>query len=150
MDGWWDDKIVWVTGGTGFLGGALTRALKSRTLAHVCATGSKDGDLTNRQAVRGLMAEIRPDVVIHCAALVGGIGANREHPAEFFHANAAMGIHMIDEAHKAGVDKFVTIGTVCSYPHSTPVPFVETDLWNGYPEPLSRQTPPMASLKSHY
>jgi nucleoside-diphosphate-sugar epimerase len=130
----WDYKTVWVTGGTGFLGSALCKRLREETTAHVVATGIEDGDLTSEVITRFMMDSIRPDIIIHCAALVGGIGANREYPADFFRDNALMGIHLIHEAHSTGVEKFVTIGTVCSYPHSTPVPFSELDLWNGYPE----------------
>jgi GDP-L-fucose synthase len=94
-------------------------------------------DLVDRIAVRELYDRTRPDLVIHLAARVGGIGANQERPAEFLHDNLAMGLNMIDEAHRAGVAKFVQVGTVCSYPNVTPTPFREDDLWNGYPEPTN-------------
>jgi GDP-L-fucose synthase len=94
-------------------------------------------DLVDRIAVRELYDRTRPDLVIHLAARVGGIGANQERPAEFLHDNLAMGLTMIDEAHRAGVAKFVQVGTVCSYPNVTPTPFREDDLWNGYPEPTN-------------
>jgi GDP-L-fucose synthase len=94
-------------------------------------------DLVDRMAVRDMYQRTRPDLVIHLAARVGGIGANQERPAEFLHDNLAMGLNMIDEAHRAGVAKFVQVGTVCSYPNVTPTPFREDDLWNGYPEPTN-------------
>lgn len=125
---------IWITGGTGFLGRALQRVLRERGHADVHATGREDGDLTDPAAVRALLADIRPRMVIHLAAVVGGIGANREHPAEFFYQNLMMGAQLMHESWRAGVEKFVAIGTICAYPKHTPVPFREEDLWNGYPE----------------
>ena len=132
--GGWRDARVWITGGTGFLGQALERELHDRGYNRVYSTGRKDGDLTDPAAVCGLLADIRPRMVIHLAAVVGGIGANREHPAEFFYQNLMMGAQLMHESWKAGVEKFVAIGTICAYPKYTPVPFREEDLWNGYPE----------------
>ncbi len=134
MSDYWDGKRIWITGGTGFLGRALQRNLASRARAEVSATGSKDGNLTDRSAVLRLLSEIRPDVVIHLAAVVGGIGANMAHPAEFFYQNLMMGTQLMHESWRAGVEKFVAIGTICAYPKFTPTPFREQDLWNGYPE----------------
>lgn len=134
MSSYWDSKRVWVTGGTGFLGQALRRRLLEHNCPEVFATGHRDGDLTDVDAVRRLLSEIRPDIVIHLAAVVGGIGANMEHPAEFFYQNLMMGTHLMHESWRAGVEKFVAIGTICAYPKFTPTPFKEEELWNGYPE----------------
>jgi GDP-L-fucose synthase len=98
------------------------------------APRSREYDLREREAIRQLLADARPDLVIHLAARVGGIGANREHPAEFFYDNLLMGVQLLHESWRAGVAKFVALGTVCAYPRHTPVPFKEEDLWNGYPE----------------
>jgi GDP-L-fucose synthase len=125
---------VCVTGGTGFLGSYLLDGLRRRGAAHVVAPSSSQYDLVEPDAVRRLLRDARPDLVLHLAANVGGIGANRAHPAEFFHDNLMMGVQMMHESWKAGVDKFVAVGTVCAYPKFTPVPFHEDDLWNGYPE----------------
>ncbi|MEM9420728.1 MAG: NAD-dependent epimerase/dehydratase family protein, partial [Planctomycetota bacterium] len=130
-----DHRIV-VTGGAGFLGRFVIDALKSRgvTDEQIFIPRRKDYDLTQEVDVVRLYDDAKPDVVIHLAAEVGGIGANRDHPGRFFFANAAMGLHLIDEGRKRGVKKFVQTGTVCAYPKHTPVPFKETDIWNGYPE----------------
>jgi GDP-L-fucose synthase len=130
----WQDKTVLVTGGSGFLGTHLTAKLKEEG-ATVIAPSHKDYDLVNGDAVRKLYAD-HPNVdqVIHLAAVVGGIGANREHPGSFMYDNLMMGVQLIHEAYKANVPKFVALGTVCAYPKYTPVPFKEDDLWNGYPE----------------
>lgn len=130
----WDDKRVWITGGTGFLGRVVARQLRERGCRDVFATGRKDGDLTNLASIRNLLSTIRPHLVIHLAAAVGGIGANREHPAEFFYENLMMGTQLMHESWQAGVKKFVAIGTICAYPKFTPIPFREENLWNGYPE----------------
>lgn len=130
----WYEKRVWITGGTGFLGQVISRKLRSRGCANIFATGRQDGDLTDLAAIEHLLSTIRPDLIIHLAAAVGGIGANREHPAEFFYKNLMMGAQLMHESWKAGVDKFVAIGTICAYPKFTPVPFKEEELWNGYPE----------------
>ena len=124
---------VLVTGGNGFLGRRIVSALESKGAMPIVIR-SADYDLTDPERVRGALSASQADFVIHAAAVVGGIGANREHPGRFFFANAAMGIHLIHEAWRAGIRKVVTVGTVCSYPKFTEVPFREDDLWNGYPE----------------
>lgn len=134
MTDFWRDKRVWITGGTGFLGQVIARKLRERGCPHIFATGRADGDLTELSVVQRLLTEFRPDLVIHLAAIVGGIGANREHPAEFFYQNLMMGAQLMHESWKAGVGKFVAIGTICAYPKFTPTPFHEDNLWNGYPE----------------
>ncbi len=134
MTDFWRDKRVWITGGSGFLGQVLTRKMRERGCPNVFATGRKDGDLVQLSTIQRLLAEIRPDIVIHLAAIVGGIGANREHPAQFFYDNLMMGAQLMHASWKAGVGKFVAIGTICAYPKFTPTPFREDDLWKGYPE----------------
>src|SRR4051794_12766607 len=126
-------STVVVTGGTGFLGRAIAAEL-ARTGASVHALGSKDYDLRDRDAIRAMLDELRPDAVVHLAAVVGGIGANASQPGRFFYENAIMGIELIEACRVAGVAKTVICGTVCAYPKFTPVPFREDDLWNGYPE----------------
>ena len=130
----WQGRRVLVTGGGGFLGGALLEALRRRGPGAVLAPPVTELDLRERDAVRGFLAREQPDVVIHAAAVVGGIGANRAHPGRFFYENALMGIQLIEEARRAAVAKFVCLGTICAYPKFTPVPFKEEDLWSGYPE----------------
>jgi GDP-L-fucose synthase len=127
------DARVLVTGGRGFLGRRIVAKLEERGTTPIVVR-SADYDLTDPQRVRAALEDARADYVIHAAAVVGGIGANREHPGRFFFANAAMGIHLIHEAWQAGIRKIVVVGTVCSYPKYTEVPFREDDLWNGYPE----------------
>ena len=127
-----DDRVM-VTGGAGFLGRRVVATLEDRG-AKPTVIRSADYDLTEPDRVRAAIADHEPRYIIHCAAVVGGIGANRAHPAEFFYDNAVMGIHLIREAWRAGVEKVVVVGTVCSYPKHTPVPFEEQELWNGYPE----------------
>ncbi len=125
-----------VSGGAGFLGSFVCEKLRARGVSpdRLVVPRRRNYDLTSEQAVRSLYADSRPDVVIHLAAEVGGIGANRANPGRFFFANLAMGLHMIERARLAGVRKFVQIGTICAYPKFTPVPFREEDLWSGYPE----------------
>ena len=130
----WPDVSVMVTGGAGFLGRTVVDKLTDRGAKEVFVPRSRDYDLRDQAAIRRALADGRPDIVIHLAAVVGGIGANRENPGRFFYDNAIMGIQLMEEARLAGVKKFVTVGTVCSYPKFTPVPFREDDLWNGYPE----------------
>ena len=130
----WSKQRVLVTGGAGFLGRVVVRKVRDRGCGEVVVPRSRECDLRDAGAVRRVLAARRPDLVIHLAARVGGIGANRDHPAEFFHDNLTMGVELLHEAWRAGVTKFVAIGTVCAYPKFTPVPFREDDLWNGYPE----------------
>jgi GDP-L-fucose synthase len=130
----WADRRVMVTGGGGFLGKAVVARLEASDASHIFVPRSRDYDLRTSDGIRSALADGRPDVVIHLAAVVGGIGANRENPGRFFYENAIMGIELMEQARLANVDKFVQIGTVCSYPKFTPVPFHEDDLWNGYPE----------------
>jgi GDP-L-fucose synthase len=127
-------KRVLVTGGAGFLGLPVCTRLKDRGAAEVIVPRRADYDLTDAGAVRRLFEQARPDVVLHLAAEVGGIGANRDNPGRFFYANMAMGLHVVEAARGMGVEKFVQVGTVCSYPKFTPVPFSEGSLWEGYPE----------------
>jgi GDP-L-fucose synthase len=122
-----------VTGGAGFLGKRVVHKLEQRGAVPLVIR-SADFDLTNPESVRAALADAQPDSIIHAAAVVGGIGANRAHPGKFFYDNAVMGIHLIHEAWRAGVEKVVVVGTVCAYPKFTPVPFREEDLWEGYPE----------------
>ncbi len=132
--GYWDGKKVLVTGGSGFLGSYVLEALARRGVSSPIVPRRKAYDLVDGEAVRRLYREHQPQVVLHLAARVGGIGANRENPGSFFYDNLMMGVQLIDEGRKAGVGKFVAIGTVCSYPKFTPVPFKEDALWDGYPE----------------
>jgi len=130
----WSERRVCVTGGAGFLGSYIVAELQRLGCGQVFVPRRRDYDLTDAGAVRRLYADARPHVVIHAAGVVGGIGANRAHPARFFHDNLMMGVQMLHEGWCAGVEKFVSIGTVCAYPKFTPAPFREEDLWNGYPE----------------
>jgi GDP-L-fucose synthase len=130
----WVDRRVMVTGGAGFLGRAVVARLASANATEIFVPRSAEFDLRTADGVRGALDAGRPDTVVHLAAVVGGIGANRENPGRFFYENAAMGLELMEQARQRGVSKFVQIGTVCSYPKFTPVPFREDDLWNGYPE----------------
>ena len=127
---------VLVTGGSGFLGSHVMEELAERGLptAQVIAPRSSEYDLVQSDSVDRLLHDSRPDVVLHLAAVVGGIGANRARPGEFFYKNLMMGAQLMEGARRSGVQKFVTVGTVCSYPKYSPIPFKEDDLWNGYPE----------------
>jgi len=130
----WRNMHVVVTGGAGFLGSFVVEKLQERGAAEVFVPRSKDYDLRDLDAIRRMLTDAQPDIVIHLAARVGGIGANRAHPAEFFYDNLMMSVPLFHECWRFGVEKFVAIGTVCAYPKFTPVPFKEEDLWNGYPE----------------
>lgn len=130
----WPQQRVIVTGGAGFLGSFVVESLHRRGCAEVVVPRSRDCDLRDRHAIARLLERTRPTLVIHLAARVGGIGANREHPGLFFYDNAVMGIELIEQARRFAVPKVVVVGTICAYPKHTPVPFREEELWNGYPE----------------
>ena len=127
-------KRVLVTGGSGFLGTPTIGRFEGYDVADVIAPRSEEYDLREREAIRAVLADTAPDVVVHLAAVVGGIGANMATPGQFFYDNAIMGIQLIEESRLAGISRFVCVGTVCAYPKHAPVPFNEEDLWNGYPE----------------
>ena len=130
----WANKRVVVTGGAGFLGSYVVEKLQQRGCEDIAVPRSKDYDLRQKEAIIQMYEDSRPDIVIHLAAVVGGIGANQKYQGKFFYDNAIMGIQLIEQAQQVGVEKFVCIGTICAYPKFTPVPFKEDDLWNGYPE----------------
>jgi len=130
----WPDQRVVVTGGAGFLGSYVQEGLRKRGVKEIFIPHIEDYDLTDVHAIRRMLEDAQPDLILHLAANVGGIGANRAHPAEFFYDNLMMGVQLIHESWKFGVKKFVAIGTVCSYPKFTPVPFREENIWDGYPE----------------
>ncbi|MEA2571436.1 MAG: GDP-L-fucose synthase [Acidobacteriota bacterium] len=134
MSAFWSDKRVLLTGGGGFLGGFIRERLEREKPAAIFAPRAKELDLRDAAATRAYLAAHKPNLIIHAAAVVGGIGANRKHPGRFFYENAIMGIQLIEESRLAGVDKFVQLGTICAYPKHAPIPFREEELWNGYPE----------------
>ena len=134
MTGHVEGKRILLSGGSGFLGGKVRSRLEAAGADEVFVPRRRDFDLTDASAVARAYDAAKPDTVVHLAAEVGGIGANRDNPGRFFYANMAMGLHMIEEARRRRVAKFVQVGTVCSYPKHTPVPFTESELWNGYPE----------------
>ncbi len=127
-------KKIMLTGGAGFLGSFVSEKLKARGCKNVFIPAEREYDLTKPAAVEAAFKAARPDIVIHLAAKVGGIGANRENPGKFFYDNLMMGVQLMEQARLSGVGKFVALGTICAYPKFAPVPFKEEDLWNGYPE----------------
>jgi GDP-L-fucose synthase len=130
----WSKRSVCVTGGAGFLGTFVVEQLRRRGAIRIFVPKIEEYDLVKPGDIERVLEASHPDVIIHLAAHVGGIGANRAHPAEFFYDNLMMGVQLMHEAWKRGVEKFVAIGTVCAYPKFTPIPFKETNLWEGYPE----------------
>ena len=130
----WEDKKTLVTGGHGFLGSYVLDELKARGANNILAPTSQECDLTSPYAVEKLLEVNQPNIVLHLAARVGGIGANKARPADFFYQNLMMGVQLFHQSFLQKVDKFVSVGTVCCYPKHTPIPFKEEDLWHGYPE----------------
>ena len=134
MADFFEEKKVLVTGGAGFLGNYLVEGLKNRNCKKILIPTIENYDLVALDNIIKMYDDMQPDIVIHLAAAVGGIGANRDHPGEFFYKNLIMGIQLIEQARLRNIEKFVAIGTVCSYPKFTPVPFKEENIWDGYPE----------------
>lgn len=136
MSEFWSNQRICVTGGAGFLGQAVIKKLIERGAKqeHIFIPRSSQYNLVNGDDIDRMLDDSQPDMIIHLAAQVGGIGANREHPAEFFYANLMMGVQLIHKAWERGIEKFVAVGTICAYPKFTPLPFKEEDIWNGYPE----------------
>jgi GDP-L-fucose synthase len=130
----WPSERVVVTGGAGFLGSYVLEALRARGAREVFVPRSKDYDLVQMDHVRALYRDARPSLVLHLAARVGGIGANRDNPGKFFYDNLMMGVQLLEVGRQVGLKKLVALGTICAYPKLCPVPFKEEDLWNGYPE----------------
>ncbi|MCD6389280.1 MAG: GDP-L-fucose synthase [Desulfobulbaceae bacterium] len=136
MNSFWENKQIVITGGAGFLGQHLQKCLQVHGVSkeQLCIPHIENYDLTKEADCLRMYEDMRPDIVIHLAAEVGGIGANQENPGRYFYANMAMGLHLIEQARIRGLEKFVQVGTICAYPKFTPVPFKEEDLWSGYPE----------------
>lgn len=134
MSDFFKNKKIVVTGGAGFLGSFILSKLQQRGCENILVPTVEEYDLVKREDIVRMYDEMNPDVVIHLAAVVGGIGANREHPGKFFYENLMMGVQLIEEGRLRNLEKFVAIGTICAYPKFTPVPFKEEDLWSGYPE----------------
>src|SRR6185503_10484314 len=130
----WADKRVLVTGGSGFLGSFVVEKLKQRNAAEVFVPRSSHYDLRQPEGISRMLQDFKADMIIHLAALAGGIGANRARPAEFFYNNLMMGVPLFHQAWENGIEKFVAVGSICSYPKFTPLPFKEENLWDGYPE----------------
>ncbi len=133
-ENFWKNKRVTVTGGAGFLGSFIVEKLQARGAMEIFVPRKRDYDLVQPNEIVRMLADAKPDIVLHVAALAGGIGVNRARPAEFFYTNLMMGVPLMHAAWERGVKKFVALGTICSYPKFSPTPFREEDLWNGYPE----------------
>jgi len=129
-----ENKKIVVTGGAGFFGSYVVKKLQNRGCNDIFTVRSRDYNLIDNDAVKALYRDVKPDIVIHLAGLVGGIGANQANPGSFFYDNLMMGVQMMEQGRRAGIEKFVALGTICAYPKFAPVPFKEEALWNGYPE----------------